>query len=62
MTKKQKQEAVKEFLLNQWEETGASMVKASEGTINLVDQHYLSAMMMSIKILIDRNNERTNTN
>ena len=55
MTKKQKQEAVKEFLLNQWEETGASMVKASEGTINLVDQHYLSAMMMSIKILIDRN-------
>jgi hypothetical protein len=57
MTKKQKQEAVKEFLLNQWEETGASMVKASEGTINLVDQHYLSAMMMSIKILIDRNEE-----
>jgi hypothetical protein len=58
MTKKQKQEAVKEFLLNQWEETGASMVKASEGTINLVDQHYLSAMMMSIKILIDRNEEK----
>jgi hypothetical protein len=55
MTKKQKKEAVKEFLLNQWEEIGASMVKASEETINLVDQHYLSAMMMSIKILIDRN-------
>lgn len=58
MTKKQKHEAVKEFLLNQWEETGASMVKASEATINLVDQHYLSAMMMSIKILIDRNEEK----
>jgi len=58
MTKKQKHEAVKEFLLNQWEETGASMVKLSEGTINLVDQHYLSAMMMSIKILIDRNEEK----
>jgi hypothetical protein len=58
MTKKQKHEAVKEFLLNQWEETGASMVKLSEGNINLIDQHYLSAMLMSIKILIDRNEEK----
>jgi hypothetical protein len=55
MTKKQKQEAVKEFLLNQWEETAASMVNASKEEINLIDQHYLSAKLMSIKILIERN-------
>jgi hypothetical protein len=57
MTKKQKQEAVKEFLLNQWEETAASMVNASKDEINLIDQHYLSAKLMSIKILIERNEE-----
>jgi hypothetical protein len=58
MTKKQKQEAVKEFLLNQWEETAASMVNASKDEINLIDQHYLSAKLMSIKILIERNEEK----
>jgi hypothetical protein len=58
MTKKQKQEAVKEFLLNQWEETAASMVNASKDEINLIDQHYLSANLMSIKILIERNEEK----
>jgi hypothetical protein len=58
MTKKQKQEAVKEFLLNQWEETAASMVNASKEEINLIDQHYLSAKLMSIKILIERNEEK----
>jgi hypothetical protein len=55
MTKKQKKEAVKEFLLNQWEDTGSKMVESTKGTINLIDQHYLSALMMSIKILIDEN-------
>lgn len=55
MTKKQKKEAVKEFLLNQWEEAGTKMVESTKGTINLIDQHYLSALMMSIKILIDEN-------
>ena len=55
MTKKQKKEAVKEFLLNQWEEVGTKMVESTKGTINLIDQHYLSALMMSIKILIDEN-------
>lgn len=55
MTKKQKKEAVKEFLLNQWEDTGAKMIESTKETINLIDQHYLSALMMSIKILIDEN-------
>jgi hypothetical protein len=58
MTKKQKHEAVNEFLLNQWEETAASMVNASKEEINLIDQHYLSAKLMSIKILIERNEEK----
>ena len=55
MTNKQKKEAVREFLTKKFEDTGANIVESTKDSINLVDQHYLSAMMMSIKILLEEN-------
>lgn len=55
MTKKQKKEAIDEFLVNKLEDTVAKMAESTKEAVNLIDQHFLSAMMMSIKILIDEN-------
>ena len=55
MTKKQKKEAINEYLVNKLEDTVAKMAESTNGAVNLIDQHFLSALMMSIKILIDEN-------
>lgn len=55
MTKKQKKEAVNEYLVNKLEDVVAKMTESTKEAVNLIDQHFLSAMMMSIKILIDEN-------
>ena len=55
MTKKQKKEAVNEYLVNKLEDVVAKMAESTKEAVNLIDQHFLSALMMSIKILIDEN-------
>lgn len=55
MTKKQKKEAIDEYLVNKLEDTVAKMAESTKEVVNLIDQHFLSALMMSIKILIDEN-------
>ena len=55
MTKKQKKEAINEYLVNKLEDTVAKMAESTKEALKLIDQHFLSALMMSIKILIDEN-------
>ena len=50
MTKKQKKEAINEYLVNKLEDTVAKMAESTKEAVNLIDQHFLSALMMSIKI------------
>ena len=55
MTKKQKKESINEYLVNKQEDTVEKMAEKTKEAVNLIEQHFLSAMMMSIKILIDEN-------
>lgn len=55
-----KKKAVREFLEYELEFVSAQMVEASKGDkVNMVDQHFLTGLLMGIQYLMQKNNGQT---